>query len=111
MDGRTERRTVARSRYAVAAVFAVHGAVTGSFATRIPWIQDPLGIGEGAPGLALLAPPLGSLVGMPTAGRLGHRFGGRATTRWLLAGWCAALALPALAPNLPALWVALLVYG
>lgn len=106
-----ERRTVARSRIAVAAVFAVHGAVTGSFATRIPWIQDRLDIGEGALGLALLAPALGSLVGMPMAGRLGHRFGGRATTRWLLAGWCAALALPALAPNLPALWLTLLVYG
>jgi hypothetical protein len=31
---------VRRSRYAVGAVFCVHGAVTGSFATRVPWIQD-----------------------------------------------------------------------
>jgi MFS family permease len=106
-----EQRMVTRSRIAVAAVFAVHGAVTGSFATRIPWIQDRLGIGEGALGLALLAPAVGSLVGMPMAGRLTHRFGGRATTRWLLAGWCAALALPALAPNLLTLCLALLVYG
>jgi MFS family permease len=92
-------------------VFAVHGAVTGSFATRIPWIQERLGIDEGALGLALFAPALGSLVGMPMAGRLVHRFGGRATTRFLLAGWCAALALPALAPSLLTLWLSLLVYG
>jgi MFS family permease len=106
-----ERRRVTRARIAVAAVFAVHGAVTGSFATRIPWIQDRLGLSEGALGLALLAPTLGSLVGMPMAGRLAHRFGGRVTTRWLLAGWCAALALPALAPGLLTLWLALLVFG
>ncbi|MEU9788050.1 hypothetical protein AB0H92_45065, partial [Streptomyces phaeochromogenes] len=35
-----DQREVKRSRYAVAVVFAVHGAVTGSFATRVPWIQD-----------------------------------------------------------------------
>ena len=95
----------------MAATFAVHGAVGGSFATRIPWLQDHLRVGPGALGFALLAPAVGSLIAMPMAGRLTHRFGGRAATRWLLGLWCAMLAFPALAPNLPVLWVTLLVYG
>lgn len=37
-----------RARYAVAAVFCVHGAVTGSFATRIPWIQEHAAVGAGS---------------------------------------------------------------
>ncbi|MEU1949294.1 MFS transporter, partial [Streptomyces sp. NPDC020125] len=40
--GASEMRPVRRARIAVAAVFAVHGAVTGNFATRIPWIQERL---------------------------------------------------------------------
>ncbi|WP_239103827.1 MFS transporter [Microbispora corallina] len=106
-----DHRGLTRARVAVAATFALHGAVTGSFATRIPWIQDHLHTGPGGLGLALLAPAVGSLVAMPTAGRVTHRFGGRAVTRWLIALWCAMLAFPALAPNLPSLWLVLFVYG
>ena len=51
-------RDVRRARYAVAAVFAVHGAVTGSFATRVPWIQDHAGVSAGQLGLALAFPAL-----------------------------------------------------
>lgn len=102
---------VRRARVAVAVTFALHGAVTGSFATRIPWFQEHLGAGPGELGLALLAPAIGSMLAMPTTGRITHRFGGRAVTRWLLFLWCAVLAVPALAPNLPTLWVILLMYG
>ncbi|MGI8331765.1 MFS transporter [Actinomadura scrupuli] len=102
---------VRRGRIAVAAAFAVHGAVTGSFATRIPWLQEHLHAGPGELGLALLAPAVGSIVAMPMAGRLVHRLGGRAATRWLLGLWAVMLAFPALAPDLPVLWVTLLVYG
>ncbi|WP_424533047.1 MFS transporter [Sphaerisporangium viridialbum] len=106
-----DSRAVSRARVAVSVTFAVHGAVTGSFATRIPWFQDHLHAGPGELGLALLAPAVGSLVAMPMAGRIIHRFGGRTATRWLIAMWSAALALPALAPNLAVLWFTLLLYG
>ncbi|MEU6406507.1 MFS transporter [Streptomyces sp. NPDC046985] len=106
-----DQRAVRRARYAVAAVFAVHGAVTGSFATRVPWIQEHASIGAGQLGLALAFPALGASVAMPLAGRVTHRFGGRTALRGLLALWTASLALPSLAPNLPALCVALFVYG
>ncbi|HEX6501078.1 MAG TPA: MFS transporter [Micromonosporaceae bacterium] len=100
-----------RARVAVSAVFAVHGAVGGCFATRIPWIADRLHLTPAALGLALLAPAVGAMVTMPLAGRLVHRYRSRTVLRALMAAWCAALALPALAPNLALLWIALLVYG
>ncbi len=104
-------RTVRRARYAVAAVFAVHGAVLGSFATRVPWIQEHASIGAGQLGLALAFPAIGSALAMPFAARLGHRFGSRTALRGLLALWTLALTLPSLAPNLPTLCVALFAFG
>lgn len=105
------RDEMRRAWFAVGAVFAVHGAVTGGFATRIPWVRERLGLSAGALGLALLAPAIGAIGAMPAAGGLSHRFGGKAATRWSLVAWCAAGALPAFMPGLVALFVALLVYG
>ncbi|MEV6865544.1 MFS transporter [Streptosporangium subroseum] len=96
---------------AIAAVFVTHGAVGGSLATRVPWIQDHLHLGPGTLGLALLCTSIGAFIGMPLASRLAYRFGGRAATRVLLALWCGALALPALAPAPAWLFVAFLLYG
>ncbi|MGY1549780.1 MFS transporter [Streptomyces sp. MN6] len=104
-------REVRRARYAVAAVFAVHGAVTGSFATRVPWIQDHAGVSAGQLGLALAFPALGASLAMPLAGGISHRFGARTALRGLLALWTLALVLPSLAPNLLTLCLALFVYG
>ncbi|SHM83508.1 MFS transporter [Streptomyces yunnanensis] len=104
-------RRLRRARWAIAAVFLVHGSVTGNFATRIPWIQDHTQIPPGQLGLALAFPAIGASLAMPLAGRISHRFGARAALRGLLALWTLSLALPALAPGLPALCGALLVYG
>ncbi|OSZ58355.1 MFS transporter [Streptomyces pharetrae CZA14] len=106
-----EQRVVRRARYAVAAVFTVHGAVTGSFATRVPWIQDHAGVSAGQLGLALAFPALGASVAMPLAGWFSHRYGARTALRGLLALWTLSLVLPALAPNLATLCLALFVYG
>ncbi|WP_369197499.1 MFS transporter [Streptomyces djakartensis] len=104
-------RETKRSRYAVAAVFAVHGAVTGSFATRVPWIQDHADVSAGQLGIALAFPALGASVAMPLAGSISHRFGARNALRGLIALWTMALVLPSLAPNLLTLCLALFVYG
>ncbi|MFI8896012.1 MFS transporter [Streptomyces paradoxus] len=106
-----EQREVKRSRYAVAAVFAVHGAVTGSFATRVPWIQDHAGVSAGQLGIALAFPALGASVAMPLAGGISHRFGARNALRGLIALWTLSLVLPSLAPNLLTLCLALFTYG
>ncbi|WP_030157575.1 MFS transporter [Streptomyces sp. NRRL S-244] len=99
------------ARFAIAAVFCTHGAVTGSFATRIPWIQDHAQLGAGTLGLALAFPALGAALAMPLAGRINHRFGARAALRALLSLWTLSLILPSLAPNLATLCFALFVYG
>jgi MFS family permease len=85
--------------------------VAGSFATRIPWIRDRLGRSAGALGLALLLPAVGAVLTMPATGPLVHRVPGRTVTRILIGGFCVALALPALAPSLGWLCLALLVMG
>ena len=92
-------------------VFAVHGAVYGTFATRIPWIADRLHASPGELGLALIAPSLGAVATMPLAAKLSYRFRSRPAIRVLLLAWCGALILPALAPNLGLLFAALLAYG
>ncbi|MFB7500492.1 MFS transporter [Streptomyces sp. NPDC056161] len=102
---------VKRSRYAVAAVFTVHGAVTGSFATRVPWIQDHASLSAGQLGFALAFSALGASCAMPLAGRISHRFGSRTALRGLIALWTLSLILPGLAPNLYTLCLAMFVYG
>ncbi|MGY0487807.1 MFS transporter [Streptomyces sp. WG-D5] len=104
-------RELRRARYAVAAVFCIHGSVTGSFATRVPWIQEHAGVSAGQLGLALAFPAIGASLAMPLAGSVSHRFGARTALRGLLALWTLALILPSLAPNLLTLCAALLVYG
>ncbi|WP_369245174.1 MFS transporter [Streptomyces sp. R41] len=106
-----DMRELKRARYAVAAVFAVHGAVTGSFATRVPWIQDHASVGAGQLGLALSFTAFGASVSMPLAGRISHRFGSRSALRGLIALWTLALILPSLAPNLLTLCLAMFTYG
>lgn len=98
-------------RIGVATVFAVHGAAAGTFAARIPAISEHLHLTPGLLGLALFMPSVGSLSTMPFTSRLIHRIGGRAATRWLLGAWCVVLALPAIAPSLPALCVTLVFLG
>ncbi|WP_338931004.1 MFS transporter [Streptomyces netropsis] len=110
----THRRAdlrVRRARIAVAAIFAVHGAVTGNFAARVPWVQEHTGISPGQLGIALAFPAIGASVAMPLAGRISRRFGSRAALRGLLVLWCAALVPPAFAPGQLALCAALAVYG
>ncbi|MFK4688679.1 MFS transporter [Streptomyces pristinaespiralis] len=110
-ESKAGQQRLKRARFAVAAVFCVHGAVTGSFATRIPWIQDHAGVGAGQLGLALAFPALGASVAMPLAGAISHRLGARTALRVLLALWTLSLVLPAFAPNLFTLCAALFVYG
>ncbi|MEU9988058.1 MFS transporter [Streptomyces sp. NPDC048045] len=105
------RDDVRRARYAVAAVFAVHGAVTGTFATRVPWIQEHTSLGAGQLGFALAFTAFGASCAMPLAGRISHRFGSRTALRGLIALWTLSLVLPSLAPNLYTLCLAMFTYG
>ncbi|GAA0477314.1 MFS transporter [Paractinoplanes deccanensis] len=100
-----------RARVATSAIFAAHGAVTGTFAARVPWVADHVGVGPGGLGLALLMPGVGALLAMPLSGRLVHRFDLRSLVRVLMLCWCAALLLPALPTSLWLLCLCLIAYG
>ena len=104
-------RSLRQARIATSAIFAAHGAVTGTFAARVPWIADHVGARVGALGIALLMPGLGALLAMPLSGRLVHRFNLRSLVRVLMVCWPAALLLPSLPTNLPLLCAALVGYG
>ncbi|NUU20804.1 MAG: MFS transporter [Streptomycetaceae bacterium] len=110
-DTESDRRRLVRARFAVAAVFCVHGAVTGNFASRVPWVQDHTSVGAGQLGMALAFPAIGAALAMPLAGSISHRFGARTAMRGLLALWTMVLVLPGLAPNVYTLCAALFVYG
>jgi MFS family permease len=100
-----------RARVATGVVFAVHGAVQGTFAARIPWVAQHVGTGIGGLSIALLMPGTGAMLAMPLSGRLVHRYDLRSLIRVLIALFCAALVLPALPTSLALLCVALAVYG
>jgi MFS family permease len=70
-------------------VFAVNGFAVASWMSRIPDIKQTLHLTPGTLSLLLLAVSAGSLIGLPLAGRLAHRYGALSTVRLGL-----ALAMP-----------------
>lgn len=104
-------RSLRLARAAVAAVFFLDGAGNANWVVRIPAVRAHLGLGAGTLGVALLGVAVGALVTMPLAGRLVARYGSRPVTRAGAFAFAAALALPALAPNLVLLTVALVALG
>ncbi|WP_214403585.1 MFS transporter [Pseudonocardia lacus] len=100
-----------RLRVAVTVLFALDGAVFGSWAARIPDVAARTGADATALGLALLCVSLGALASMQLTGALCARLGaglvGAASA--VLLGLTAAL--PGLSTTVPELAVALVVFG
>ena len=83
----------------------------GSWAARIPAIQNRLDLSAGALGIALAGVATGALVAMPLSGGWAARAGSRRATRTLLAAACIAVPLASFAPSLPLLVLATLALG
>ncbi|HSN42827.1 MAG TPA: MFS transporter [Propionibacteriaceae bacterium] len=66
---------VSRARIATLAVFAVQGAMFSAWASRIPDVKARLDLTPGQLGIVLLAVSVGSLLGLPTSGRIAHAVG------------------------------------
>lgn len=78
-----ERARVRSARTAVFVVFALAGLVFASWASRIADAKAALGLTAGELGITLFAASLGSMVGLPIAGRVTDRIG---AARAVLAG-------------------------
>lgn len=64
-----------RARTAVLVVFAANGFLFASWASRVPDVKAALALTPGRLSLLLLAISVGSVLGLPLAGRLNHRVG------------------------------------
>ena len=99
------------ARRAVSLIFAANGTLAGTWAARIPAIQQHLGLQSGALGLALLGAAVGCLVATNAAGYLAARFGSSLVTTVSGLLFCCTVPLLALAPSLPWLALGLALYG
>ena len=78
-------------RLAVGALFLLLGLTFASWASRIPSIQQRMGISEAELGGVLLTIPLGQLVSLPLAGWLVAREGSRKIVLWGVGFYAVAL--------------------
>jgi len=100
-----------RPRGAVSTVFFINGAVLASWVPHIPAVKARHAIGDGQLGLVLLCMALGAVLALPLAGWLVDRFGSRIMTSVAAVGFCLALPLPVISPNLAVLSLALALLG
>jgi predicted MFS family arabinose efflux permease len=103
--------SIRRAALGTAAVFALSGALLGTWVSRLPATRDRLHASPAELGVVLLAMGLGSLTSMPVTGALCRRYGSRtmvAATAVLAAG---VLGLLAVAPSVPWLAAGLFGYG
>ncbi|WP_265517786.1 MFS transporter [Nitratireductor luteus] len=104
-------RDALRGRWATATYFFVNGFMVGSWAPQIPVVASRFSLSETMLGLLILVFGLGAVAAMPTCGYLISRFGTRPVLR--VAGVLCASSLigVALAGSMPALALALIVFG
>lgn len=107
----TIQPTDRRARLAVAAMFAVNGALFGTWAARIPAVAENVHASPGQLGVALLAIAVGALVALPIAGHQAALHGSRPGIVAGVVAMSAVLPLAALAPSVPLLAVALFALG
>ncbi|CAN5586641.1 MFS transporter [soil metagenome] len=103
-----------RARTAVGVVFALNGLLFASLISRVPDIRAGLELDNGSLGLLLLAIAVGSLVALPSSGRLIERWSASLVVRWGAVVGGAGLAVAALGVatgTVPLTAVGLVVYG
>lgn len=98
-------------RVATFLVFAVNGAMIGSWVAHIPWLQARLGASKSTMGIALLCMAAGALVAMPLTGHVLQRHSSATVTRAVSLTFCVLLPLPLLAPSPAGLGLLLVVFG
>jgi predicted MFS family arabinose efflux permease len=98
-------------RAATFAVFAVNGAMFGTWVAHIPWMQERLDVSKTTIGFALLCMAAGALVAMPLTGQVLDKRASAGVTRAIALIYCLLLPFPLLAPSPVALGAILFVFG
>ncbi|MBO9475081.1 MFS transporter [Shimia sp. R10_1] len=96
---------------AIAAMFALNGALFGLWASRIPAFKATHDLSHAGLGALLLLLAGGAICAFPLAGRLADHYGAARVTKILAGIKITSLLALALAPNVPTLAVALFVFG
>jgi hypothetical protein len=97
--GALPRAVPGAARWAIAAIFAGYGAVVGTWAARVPALQERAHVGNATLGLALAGLAAGALVAMPISGWRSARDGSRRTTLASVTAIVIALPIPSLATS------------
>ena len=98
-------------RLATFMVFAINGAMMGTWVAHLPWLQDHLGISKATLGLCLLCIAAGALVSMPLTGHILDGRSSASVTRATTLIFCLMLPLPLLATSPIMLAGILFVFG
>ena len=93
----TAPQTVVAARNGDLVVFAMNGFVFASWMSRVPDVREILDLTPGMLSVLLLSVSAGSLLGLPVAGRIAHRFGAVASVRIGLSLVAPGIVLAALA--------------
>ena len=99
------------NRIAVSSIFFLYGLCFASWASRIPSIQQKLGLSDASLGLVLLALPVGLMISLPLAGWLTARAGSRKIVVIATIFYSLALVTLGLAQNISQLVLGLFIFG
>ena len=83
-------------RLSTFSIFALNGAMIGTWVAHIPWLQDHLGISRATLGVCLLCMAAGALVSMPLTGHILDGRSSASVTRAATLIFCLMLPLPLL---------------
>lgn len=100
-----------KARWGAASLFFLNGLVFASWVSRIPLVQQRLGLDHAVLGAALLCVAAGAVVAMPLAGILSGRVGSGMLCRIWVPLFIMALPLLALCPNVYWLGLGLFFFG
>ncbi len=93
----TAPQTVVAARNGDLLVFAMNGVAFASWMSRVPDVREILNLTPGMLSVLLLSVSAGSLLGLPVAGRIAHRFGAVSSVRIGLSLAAPGIVLAALA--------------
>ncbi len=103
--------TADRASLSIGTMFALNSMVFSSWYTRIPEVQNKLGLNTGQLGLALLGMPIGSLLIIPVTSWLISKYAAGKITLISSIGCCLLIPTPVLAENFWSLGFSMLLLG